>query len=104
MLSCEVSGNTIFISGDLRVQYLDSLGQCLHAGMTNPEPLELDLRAIYEVDTAGLQALLSFLRSRRQVGPVTISGYSEPMAMALGIMGLRTQFDSIADQRTSPSS
>lgn len=95
MLSCELSDNTIIISGDLRVQYLGSLGDCLQKGIQHPETLELDLRAVYEVDTAGLQAVFSFLLSRSQIGPVSVAGYSEPVAMALKIMGLREHFDSI---------
>ncbi len=96
MLSCELSDNTMIISGDLRVQYLESLGDCLQKGLSSAEDLRLDLRAVYEVDTAGLQAVLSFLQSRSQIGPVVIIGYSEPMTMALKITGLMDQFDSLA--------
>ena len=96
MLSCELSDNMMIISGDLRVQYLESLGDCLQKGMQSAEELQLDLRAVYEVDTAGLQAVLSFMQSRTQIGPVVIIGYSEPLTMALKITGLMDQFDSIA--------
>lgn len=96
MLSCEFKNNSITISGDLKVQHLESLGDCLQRGVDATEAISIDLSRVTEIDTAGLQALLAFLLTRNGIGAVKIVDFSSAVDRALKLTGLDGQFRSFA--------
>lgn len=96
MLECVFAENVITISGEVKVQYLESLGDCLQRGIDAVDAIGLSLSHITEIDTAGLQALLSFLLTRKEVGPVHIVDSSPVVDKALKLTGLDSAFNDFA--------
>lgn len=84
---------TIAQAATCRDTLVDAL--CASAG-----DLTLDLSAVTDIDSAGVQLLLATRRSVAERGAVlTLSGASGPVADALAVFGLDHSFDA----RVSPS-
>ena len=91
MLTCERRGDAIDVGGELQVQYLDSLKQCLLRELNSPDLLVLDFSAVTEVDLAGLQFLLAFALDRRKHGSVKYVNLPLAMDKALELSGLESR-------------
>lgn len=96
MLNCVLDNDVITISGEVKVQYLESLGDCLQRGLDSEGAVRLSLAQVTEIDTAGLQALLSFLLTRKEIGPVNIVDSSPVVERALELTGLKQAFSAFA--------
>ena len=64
--------------------------------------LEIDVSALEEVDTAGVQLLVLAQREARAAGKaLRLAGQSAPLAEVLGRYGLASQFEPAADHEGS---
>lgn len=96
MLTCQASADTISIAGKLQVHFLDAIQDCLRAALDQPQGLTVDISAVSEVDMAGLQLLLAFLRTRQAVAPTGLRGAPPFLARAMEISGLDSHFAAFA--------
>lgn len=88
MLTCALAGQTLSIAGELQVQYLDSLKGSLDQASAVPGPLTVDVSGVTEIDLAGLQLLLAFLRARKGAGPSLLRGMQASVSRATQLMGM----------------
>lgn len=88
MLTCALAGRTLSIAGELQVQYLESLKGSLDQASTVPEPMTVDVSGVTEIDLAGLQMLLAFLRARQGVGASALHGTQPSVLRAMQLMGM----------------
>lgn len=88
MLTCALDGRTLTIAGELQVQYLESLKESLDQAAVLSEPLAVDINGVMEIDLAGLQLLLAFLRARGGVGASSLRGIQPSVAKAMQLMGM----------------
>lgn len=88
MLTCALDGRTLSIAGELQVQYLESLKGSLDQASAVHEPLTVDVSGVVEVDLAGLQMLLAFLRARKGVGSTSLLGVQPSVSRAMQLMGM----------------
>lgn len=88
MLTCSSGDGRLKVSGELQIQFLESLKQYLQDHLTAPGALVIDLADVSEVDLAGLQLLAVFARTRRQFGELKLTNLSPIMEKALGLSGL----------------
>ena len=92
MLEFEQAGDRISLVGELQISFLESLHAKLSEVVHHPGPLVLDLSQISEVDLAGLQVLLSFLRTRDNGSATRIVGSPPVLVNALRLVGLEEAF------------
>ena len=95
MLDYQFSPGALKLAGELQVQYLDILSEALEPALAEPGPLSLDLSEVREVDVAGLQMLLAFLRGRPE--PTNLTHLPRVMRRALELSGLSEQFAPMLD-------
>lgn len=96
MLTCQASADAISIAGKLQVHFLDAIQDCLRAALDQPQALTVDISAVSEVDMAGLQLLLSFLRTRQSLAPTGLRGAPPFLARAIALSGLDSHFAAFA--------
>jgi anti-anti-sigma factor len=87
MLTSELKERILYLSGALQVHHLEAIKNELSELANEEEPLMVDVSRIEELDMAGLQMLLAFLRSRKSETKVT--GITSDMARAIEIIGLK---------------
>jgi len=88
LLDYQLSGGELSLSGQLRVQFLDILKEALSQAARQGQAIRVDLSQVREADLAGLQLLLSWLRS--DAGPgVHLQGLSGSLARAVDLAGLK---------------
>ena len=90
MLSSNYNDQVLYLEGDLQVHHLEGIKGELVTWAADPNPLTLDLSQVAEVDIAGLQMVLSFLRSRKSQSKVI--GVGPELTKALQITGLAPHF------------
>jgi anti-anti-sigma regulatory factor len=82
---------TIYTVGELRTPWLGWLGEAL-ASADDDEPLVADAAAVDQVDTAGVQLLLSLANAlARQGQRLQLHRPSAPLAEACTLLGLAPQ-------------
>ncbi len=92
MLNCNVEGNRLALEGDLQVVFLERLHQALAQAFGQSEPVQIDLSGITSVDTAGLQLLLAFARSRPEAESTRFADPPEFFQKALKLAGMDGHF------------
>ncbi|MFH1032964.1 MAG: STAS domain-containing protein [Pseudomonadota bacterium] len=92
MLTCQGTDDTLSIAGKLQVHFLDQVLDCLGAALNQTQPLTVDVSAVSEVDLAGLQLLLSFMRTRQASSPTSLRGVQPFMNKAMQLSGLESHF------------
>lgn len=92
MLTCQAADGQISIAGKLQVHFLDAIMDCLGTAINQASPLRVDLSQVTEVDLAGLQLLLAFLKGRQADAPTTLEGVQPFMEKALEVSGLDNFF------------
>ncbi|MCB2187267.1 MAG: STAS domain-containing protein [Deltaproteobacteria bacterium] len=88
MLSITRSGQTITITGAVKVQYLEPLKEHLDGALGEAGRVVLDVGPVEEIDAAGLQFLTAFILSRGKTGGVALVGSSPSLDRALALAGL----------------
>lgn len=92
MLNCRHDNGQLTLEGDLHVAFLDSLMDCLEQVSPLDQAVHIDLSRITAADIAGLQVLLSFLRSRDEAAPARLKEAPPAFLKALELSGLREHF------------
>ncbi len=92
MLTCQSAADTLSIAGKLQVHFLDQILDCLRAALDQPQALTVDVSGVSEVDLAGLQLLLSFLRTRQAISPTSLRGAQPFLSKAMQLSGLDSHF------------
>lgn len=95
MLKASLKGNRLSVSGELKVQHLDEIRPALLEALDLPQDVVLDVSRVAEVDTAGLQLVLSFLRTRQE-GSARLEGLTPSFDRALQLTGLEPFFQAYA--------
>jgi ABC-type transporter Mla MlaB component len=85
------NGN-LTIAGQLLIRHLDSFKESLWEFLSTSSPIKVDVSQIKEVDLAGLQLLLAFLKTRKEVGGASITGLSKAFDRALKLTGLEKHY------------
>jgi ABC-type transporter Mla MlaB component len=98
MLTCGFNQGQVILEGELQVAFLGPLADCLEQALPFEQPVEVHLGQVSGVDVAGLQLLMAFLQSRRQVGPVGLRECSPVFLKALELAGLSEHFAAYLDQ------
>jgi len=91
VLECQREEGRLRLKGELRMAFLDTLKRELEEADTSRE-LEIDISEVSEVDVAGLQMLLAYLRSRPQGAPARLKGHAAGFRRALALTGLEPHF------------
>lgn len=91
MLDYQLSDQELALSGQLKVQYLDTFKESLLGAAQQGGVARVDFSQVREVDTAGLQLLLAWLN---QPQPKTTRLVNVPpvMAQAIDTVGLNRHF------------
>lgn len=97
MLNCNLEGNRLALEGDLQVVFLERLHQALTQAFGQSEPLQIDLSGITSVDTAGLQLLLAFARSRHEAESTRFTEPPDFFKKALSLAGMNEHFAPFLD-------
>ncbi|KIX13832.1 STAS domain-containing protein [Dethiosulfatarculus sandiegensis] len=92
MLELQNQDGNLAIAGQLLIRHLDSFKESLWEPLSSNSPVTVDVSQIKEVDLAGLQLLLAFLRSRKEVGGAFITGLSKAFDRALKLTGLEEHY------------
>lgn len=92
MLNCNLEGNRLALEGDVQVVFLERLHQALTQAFGQTDPLQIDLSGITSVDTAGLQLLLAFARSRQEAVSTRFTDPPEFFHKALKLAGMAGHF------------
>ena len=92
MLDYQLSPSELTLSGQLKVQYLDTLKEALLKAAQQGGLACLNLSQVREVDTAGLQLLLAWLRQPRPQFIPRLTDVPEVVARALRLGGLQSHF------------
>ena len=95
MLTAEYNDQVLHLIGDLQVHHLESVKSELVAWATDGNPLTLDVSQVQEIDLAGLQMVLAFLRSRKT--GIKVTGIGAELAKALALAGLTPHFATFLD-------
>ena len=95
MLTAEYNDHVLYLEGKLQVHHLACIKSDLVTWAADGNPLTLDISQVREVDVAGLQMVLAFLRSRKSGTKVV--GIGAELAKALAITGLTPHFASFTD-------
>lgn len=96
-MESSLQGNKLTVSGELRIQELEQLVDGLRQALEASEPLEVEMSGVDGADMAGLQALVSFVLSRREIGPITIKSPSTALLRALQVSGLHPHLAAYLD-------
>lgn len=92
---------TIYTVAELRTAWLAWLGEAL-AGADPDEPLAADASAVDQVDTAGVQLLLSLANALgRQGHRLQLHQPSGPLAQACQLLGVAPQLLGATPERTA---
>ena len=86
MLNCEYREQVLYLSGQLQVHHLDGIKEDLIFLTGEEDPIQVDLSQVDDVDMAGLQIILAFLRSRKNA--TKLVGINPDLAKAISITGL----------------
>ncbi len=92
MLNCNLEGNRLALEGDVQVVFLERLHQALAQAFGQPDTVQIDLSAVTSVDTAGLQLLLAFARSRQEKESTRFTGPPGFFKKALELAGMEGHF------------
>ena len=95
MLTVVYNNQVLSLEGKLQVHHLESIKNDLVTWAADGNPLTLDLSQVQEVDMAGLQIALAFLRSRKS--ETKVSGIGPELSKALSIVGLTPHFAPFLD-------
>jgi len=82
------------LASDLTIYHAQAHKEALLAALVDTDRLELDLSAVGDIDTAGLQLLILVKReSRAQGKQVVFTGHSTPVRQAIDFCNLAAAFD-----------
>jgi len=88
------TGARLALASDLTIYHAGAHKEALLAALANSERLELDLSAVGDIDTAGLQLLILIKREARAQGKhVAITGHSTPVRQVIDFCNLAAAFD-----------
>lgn len=90
MLSATFNDQVLYLEGDLQVHHLEKIKDDLVGYAVQTEPMTVDLSLVNEVDLAGLQLVLAFLRSRKS--ETKLDGIGMQLDKAFSISGLKPHF------------
>ena len=89
-----VAGRVLALEGELTVQTAADRRAVLAAALAGPGDLDLDLSAVTELDTAGLQLLLLARRETGHTGArLTVSAASRAVTDVLAIAGMNGRLE-----------
>ena len=88
MLEYRFEPDALVLSGELQVTFFEQLAEALRQAALNPGDLKVDVAGVTDIDTAGLQMLLAFLREYRNQAKVALAGITPAFAKALALTGL----------------
>ena len=94
MLEWDLSDGVLYLAGGLKIAEAAELAESLEQLVFDQSPLTLDLSQIDEADTAGLQILLSFCRTRAENTQTRIVNPSACFQKAASLTGLEAHFQS----------
>jgi ABC-type transporter Mla MlaB component len=97
MLSCELEGGRLALKGELQVGFLERTSNRMAETLASPDPLVVDVAGVSEVDLAGVQLLLSFLQSKKNLAAVSLDGVAPIFAKALELTGLAEHYAPFMD-------
>ena len=87
-------GARLALASDLTIYHAEAHKDALLAALAGTERLELDLSAVGEIDTAGLQLLILIKREARAHDKrVTITGHSTSVRQVIDFCNLAAAFD-----------
>jgi len=87
------AGGRLALEGDLTIYHAAAHKAALLAALAASERLELDLSAVAEIDTAGLQLLILVKREAAAAGKsVVISGHGTAVCQAIDFCNLAAAF------------
>ncbi len=92
MLTCNQVPDGLALEGELQVAFLERLKDALAPALDRAEPLTLDVSGISEIDVAGLQLVLAFLRSRHAETQTRLVGAGEVFKRALDLTGMAEHY------------
>lgn len=95
MLNTEYNDQVLYVEGELQVHHLEKVKGELAHWAADADSLTLDLSQVVELDVAGLQIVLAFLRSRK--GETKVTGISGDFYKALELTGLIPYFTPYMD-------
>lgn len=82
------------LASDLTIYHAEAHKTALLAALADTTQLELDLSAVADIDTAGLQLLILIKREARAQGKhVAITGHSTPVRQVIDFCNLAAAFD-----------
>lgn len=93
MLEHRLDGDKLTLTGELQVTFVERLKDALQEASLNLKDLEIDLSGVTDIDTAGLQMLLAFLREHQAQATVRLTGPTGAFLKALKLTGLNQQYD-----------
>jgi len=91
MLTLEESDGGLSLTGELVVHELAGLRARLDEIAAGSGELTLDVSGLEQVDTAGLQLLVAFLRHRGSQDPLRLAGLSPALERAAKLTGLEDE-------------
>ncbi len=94
MLEWKLSGTTLHLIGEIKISQAEELFLSLRQLPHELAFLEIDLSEVSQVDTAGLQLLLAFCRSRSGQAAACLINPAPVFMRALNLSGLNAQFQS----------
>ena len=92
MLEWDLSDGVLHLAGGLKIAEAAELAESLEQLVFDQTPLTLDLSQINEADTAGLQILLSFCRTRAENTQTHIINPSSSFQKVASLTGLDAHF------------
>ncbi len=92
MLTWQESEGRLSLGGEMVVRFMEDFRNVLWKALNTSAPLEVDLSRVVEVDVAGLQLLLAFLRSRQGLKPTKLTGLPPLVHKALDLTGLAPHY------------
>jgi len=94
VLETNLSEGKITLAGELHIRFLAELKDVLWQALGTNQELEVDVSRVNDLDVAGLQLLLAFLRSRQASAPTKLVGTPPAFSRALELTGLKEHFAS----------
>lgn len=92
MLETNFAEDKITLAGELHIRFLAELKDVLWQALGTTQELEVDISRVTDLDVAGLQLLLAFLRSRQANAPTRLVGTPPTFSRALELTGLQEHF------------
>lgn len=87
------NGHRLALTEDMTIYHVAAHKEAIVAALAAAERLELDLSAVPDIDTAGLQLLILLKReARAQAKTVVITGHSPAVREAIDFCNLAAQF------------